>query len=1240
MGNQLVLSGAAVDVNIADISDSLTMKAPLGRRKGRLFKALHCGTDDGMDIVAKVFRKAVGDTEQARTLKYHKERLDSYQQTLLQYRQANPTVPWNIAYYSRMIGGEGPTGACCLMRPYFNTSLTERLLTRPFLSQEQKLFVVYQLLQGVALMSKLKVPHGDIKTENVMITATGWVYLTDFAPFKPTFIPANNPADFTYYYDTTEQRVCFLAPERFFDPEVDGVPSNYYLNPTEAMDVFSIGCIAAHILTEDPLLYLPDVLALRRNELNISEHLEKRGITDSNLLKWLSEMLARDPTKRPTAQECISRNTPSVFPHHFGYLYEKVLSPLKQAPPDIQLTSLWSCAKSQIQIARGDLTGTEAHRAVGCFANVLSPLVCVALRYVKLRESRVRGICLMDLWSGYCSDDTRLFVYVPHCIAMFRDSFAHVRAEAVKCLASIGSRVGNPPPSASKLYEEYIFPELYGLRKDESVLVRAAMAEVLAEISGTARRFLERRFTAGGAMAQQESYDFQLQQLRQTVWNFAMELLNDDDVSVAAAMLSCVSTLAATLGRDSTLQLLIPMLTTFLTKPATLRKCLFGEMCKLFVYVGPLQLEGVVLPLIQGHGISDNDTSIVVEAVRGVTMLAKLGTLTTPSVRELTKQITPLTMHPNRLVRQAAIQFLTDVPCTVDSVDIVTFIMPIVTPYLEFYVRDLRHLPKLPALRDPMPREAFLAICLNAEKMRLYSSEPWFPLVKAFLEVATHRTRASTVVREGPLVNVVYPLRIVRTDSRVKEVLWESDFFPEGLVNILKEVYIPNTRQTKRLQFLEKQLSASSIPVVPAVMRERGASEMKSPQVGPIRPIGRTVSLDSFHPVGGLWCQSNLHCGPIYSMASYDNSFVSASGDGTLKVWNVVDVLKQYCLIPKQTFNFGADSKVLSTCYVGDSGDTVCGGTSRGDFKVLNVETGNVTFSTSSDTLKTGAITCVTTMPSSNWVFQGTQSGHVIAVDVRQRTPVWTTQLHKEQGALTHLLLGVGAKKDCHWMVGGTLNGYVALWDLRYRLNVFSVLIPRPNPTITAMAVQGNQPQVLLCPGSAEILKLNLEGYTPDMETRDVQAVSSMITESYRPAVPKAMQKEKQSPPIRSILQLPEPSKAFLSAGNDRRIRFWDSAEINNSYIISGRDTREVQPRYVRTMSSTTSIIKEELLSGAATSKVPKGLLDRQTEHSVHQDAVTCLQYVGCRDVPVVISGSRDGMLKLWSIKTQLPALI
>lgn len=48
-----------------------------------------------------------------------------------------------------------------------------------------------------------------------MLTSWNWVLLTDFASFKPTFLPEDNPADYSYFFDTSRRRLCYVAPERF-----------------------------------------------------------------------------------------------------------------------------------------------------------------------------------------------------------------------------------------------------------------------------------------------------------------------------------------------------------------------------------------------------------------------------------------------------------------------------------------------------------------------------------------------------------------------------------------------------------------------------------------------------------------------------------------------------------------------------------------------------------------------------------------------------------------------------------------------------------------------------------------------------------------------------------------------------------------------------------------------------------------------------------------------------------------
>ena len=110
------------------------------------------------------------------------------------------------------------------------------------------LIIIYLSIQAHGL----GVCHGDIKLENIMLSSWGWLLLTDFAPFKPTYLPEDNPADYSYFFDTSRYLLNFLnsisidcscrdldksieQPKRCF--EVIFVRKNYI--PIHAIVIFS-----------------------------------------------------------------------------------------------------------------------------------------------------------------------------------------------------------------------------------------------------------------------------------------------------------------------------------------------------------------------------------------------------------------------------------------------------------------------------------------------------------------------------------------------------------------------------------------------------------------------------------------------------------------------------------------------------------------------------------------------------------------------------------------------------------------------------------------------------------------------------------------------------------------------------------------------------------------------------------------------------------------------------------------
>ena len=88
------------------------------------------------------------------------------------------------------------------MCQYAHATLHDRVSTRPFLTAIEKRWFAFQLLHALAECHARGVTHGDIKRRERPRDELGWAFLSDFATFKPAALPADNPADYSYFFDT------------------------------------------------------------------------------------------------------------------------------------------------------------------------------------------------------------------------------------------------------------------------------------------------------------------------------------------------------------------------------------------------------------------------------------------------------------------------------------------------------------------------------------------------------------------------------------------------------------------------------------------------------------------------------------------------------------------------------------------------------------------------------------------------------------------------------------------------------------------------------------------------------------------------------------------------------------------------------------------------------------------------------------------------------------------------------
>ncbi|GMI92723.1 vacuolar protein sorting 15, Arabidopsis thaliana vacuolar protein sorting 15 [Hibiscus trionum] len=304
MGNKIARTTqvSATEYYLHDLPSSynLVLKEVLGR--GRFFKSILCKHDEGLVLVKVYFKR--GDSidlrEYERRLVHIKEIFQSLD---------HPHV-WPLQFWQET------DKAAYLLRQYFFNNLHDRLSTRPFLSLVEKKWLAFQLLIAAKQCHEKGICHGDIKCENVLVTSWNWVYLADFASFKPTYIPYDDPSDFSFFFDTGGRRLCYLAPERFYEHGGEmQVAQDAPLKPS--MDIFAIGCVIAELFLEgQPLFELSQLLAYRRGQYDPCQSLEK--IPDIGVRKMILHMIQLEPESRLSAESYLQNYVAVAFPGYFS----------------------------------------------------------------------------------------------------------------------------------------------------------------------------------------------------------------------------------------------------------------------------------------------------------------------------------------------------------------------------------------------------------------------------------------------------------------------------------------------------------------------------------------------------------------------------------------------------------------------------------------------------------------------------------------------------------------------------------------------------------------------------------------------------------------------------------------------------------------------------------------------------------------------------------------------------------
>lgn len=655
-----------------------------------------------------------------------------------------------------------------LFRQYVKYSLYDRMSTRPFLNHVEKRWIAFQLLCALNQCHKVKVCHGDIKSENVMVTSWNWVVLTDFASFKPTYLPEDNPSDFSYFFDTSRRRTCYIAPERFVESGQLNSDDNLGFNEigtgdlTPAMDIFSAGCVITELFTEGtPPFDLSLLLSYRIGDYSPWKVLEK--IEDPNIRELVRHMLQKDPNHRLTAEEYLVKQRGKAFPDVF-YTCLKIYQQQFAVMPIVS-------SDERIAILKRDFVGLiktlqirEDDKRHNSVLVLLISLVGSACRDLHFSESRQGALELLYKLSVYVTEDLILNRILPYILYFVSDPYPQVRAEAVRTLTMCLANITHVPRNEANVFPEYIFPALANLVHDDVAIVRTAYAENIAQLAETALRVLESTQLSQQPSEHQpmsdddqgadidmdndsdskqqdiveSTYDMELQALQETIQQKVVTLLSDPDNFIKQTLLmNGITRLCVFFGKQKASDVLLSHMITFLNdkRDWQLRASFFDAITGVAAYVG-WQSTVILKPLLQ-QGLSDTEEQVVHKTLSALQNMVQMGLMQKTILLEFVQDIMPLLAHPNVWIRQGSVGFVAAVAGKMDMADLHVKLLPKVTPFLKRPVMQLSNqIILLDGLAESISRTVFDYVLRS-------------PHLEQVFEVLKSRTVDRSITRPG-----------------------------------------------------------------------------------------------------------------------------------------------------------------------------------------------------------------------------------------------------------------------------------------------------------------------------------------------------------------------------------------------------------------------------------------------------------------------------------------------------------
>lgn len=424
-----------------------------------------------------------------------------------------------------------------------------------------------------------------------------------------------------------------------------------------------------------------------------------------------------------------------------------------------------------------------------------------------------------------------------------------------------------------------------------------------------------------------------------------------------------------------------------------------------------------------------------------------------------------------------------------------------------------------------------------------------------------------------------------------------------------------NTCKAELQQLVQQKREQCSAERMAKQMMESAEWESRPPPPG-------------WHPKGLLVAHLHEHKAAVNRIRVSDEHsiFATASNDGTVKVWDS-QKMEGKTTTTRSVLTYsriGGHVKTLTFCqgshYLAVASD-------NGSIQLLAVEANKPPKSPKVQPFQTRSLDlqedgCAVDIHHFNSGAQSvlayaTVNGSLVGWDLRSNSNAWTLRHDLRLGLITSFTV------DMHqcWLCLGTSSGTMACWDMRFQLPISNhshpararirrlLMHPLYQSSVIA-AVQGNN-----------------EVSMWDMETGDRKFTLWAST------APPLSEMQPSPHSVHGIYCSPaDGNPLLLTAGSDMRIRFWDLAYPERSYIVAGGANDSLHcpsVLYSRKIIEGTEVVQE------IHSKQKSGVVEDSPRRGPealpvgHHDIITDIATFQTTQ-GFIVTSSRDGIVKVW----------